>query len=256
MDESQIYKYIDKKGIPFRKMTSTNIIGNAYGIIKDSYPKQFIKIELPFELSQKQQINLVIKYIYDLTGFEVNDINDLLSLKSLYNKPFILELNEHSNPILYVAFKKIPGSLIIRGDQKFKDNGSETKTLGNIEIIKGDLGLSNTEILDLGNLKEIMGDFWFSGTEEFKINGFKIQTLSPLEKVIGSVSIRGNSLETLGTLEYVGKNLSLRFSNVKDLGQLKHVGGNLLLSKYNIEFYDLNKIEVKGKILSYNDKKQ
>ena len=58
MDESQIYKYIDKNGIPFRKMTSTNIIGNAYGIIKDAYPKQFIKIELPFELSQKQQINL------------------------------------------------------------------------------------------------------------------------------------------------------------------------------------------------------
>jgi hypothetical protein len=255
LTKAKIYKYIDRNGIPFKKMASIGVTLSNNEFKKDESFKQVIKIELPFDLKQEEQNEMVLDYIYDLTSFKINDVNDLLSLKSLHNKPFILELNEHSNPKLYVAFKIIPGSLIIRGDQEYKDNGHEIKTLGNIEKIKGDLGLSYTKIQDLGNLKQISRDLWFSGSDEFINNdGFKIKTLTPLEKVNGAVSIRGNSMTSLGTLKYVGKNLSLRFSKVTDLGDLKYVGGNLLISKYNLEHYDFAKIKIEGKIRKYNDK--
>ncbi|TLP79210.1 hypothetical protein [Maribacter sp. ACAM166] len=142
----------------------------------------------------------------------------------------------------------------VRGDQEYKNNGHEIKTLGNIESIRGDLGLLYTKIQDLGKLKRVGGDLWFSGSDEFINKGsFKIKTLTPLEKVNGAVSIRGNSLTSLGTLKYVGKNLSLRFSKVTDLGNLEDVGGNLLISKYNLEYYDFSKIKIEGKIRKYND---
>lgn len=235
-------------------MASINVTYIDHKLKKGNSFKQKIKIELPFELKQEEQNEIVLDYIYDLTSYRVDDVNDLLSLKSLNNLPFILELNEHSNPKLYVAFKRIPGSLIIRGDQEYKNNGHEIKTLGNIESIRGDLGLSYTKIEDLGKLKRVDGDLWFSGSDEFiNENSFKIKTLAPLEKVNGAVSIRGNSLTSLGTLKYVGKNLSLRFSKVTDLGDLEYVGGNLLISKYNLEYYDFSKIKIDGKIRKYND---
>ncbi len=254
MTKDTIYKYIDRNGIPFRKMVSIGITYSDYELKKDNNFKQAIKIELPFYLKQEEQNEIVLDYIFDLTSYRVDDVNDLLALKSLNNLPFILELNEHSNPKLYVAFKRIPGSLIIRGDQEYKNNGHEIKTLGNIESIRGDLGLSYTKIQDLGKLKRVGGDLWFSGSDEFiDKDSFKIKTLTPLEKVNGAVSIRGNSLTSLGTLKYVGKNLSLRFSKVTDLGNLEYVGGNLLISKYNLQYYDFSKIKIEGKIRKYND---
>ena len=180
-------------------MASIGITNGNFEIRKDDNFKQKIKIELPFDLSPKEQNEIVLDYIFDLTSYRLNDVNVLLSLKSLNNLPFILEINEHSNPKLFVAFKRIPGSLIIRGDQEYKNNGHEIKTLGNIESIRGDLGLSNTKISDLGKLKRVGGDLWFSGSDEFiNNNSFQIKTLAPLEKVNGAVSIRGNSLTTLG----------------------------------------------------------
>lgn len=225
-----------------------------YNLTKNKYAKQLIKIELPFDLKKEEQNQIVLDYIFDLTAFRINDVNDLLSKKALNNMPFILELNEHSNPKLSMAFKRIPGSLIIRGDKQFKDNGHEIKTLGNIETVHGDLGISNTEIEDLGKLKRISGDFWFSGTHEFlSTKGFKITELNPLEKVNGAVSIKGNSVKSLGSLKYVGKNLNLRNSSVTDLGKLEYIGGNLLISAYNNNYYDFSKIKIEGKIRRYND---
>ncbi len=254
MTKDTIYKYIDRNGIPFSRVASIGISHSNFEIRKDNNFKQKIKIELPFDLNKEEQNEIVLDYIFDLTSYRINDINDLLALKSLNNLPFILEINEHSSPKLFVAFKRIPGSLIIRGDQEYKNNGHEIKTLGNIETIRGDLGLSNTKINDLGKLKRVGGDLWFSGSEVFiNNNNFQIKSLSPLEKVNGAVSIRGNSLTTLGTLKYVGKNLSLRFSKVTDLGDLEYVGGNLLISKYNLVHYDFTKINIVGKIRKYND---
>jgi hypothetical protein len=256
LNRDKIYKYIDKNGIPFKKMASIGVsVDENFNLSKGEYPKQLIKIELPFDINQEEQNQIVLDYIYDLTTFKVNNVNDLLSKKALNNMPFILELNEHSSPKLFVAFSRVPGSLIIRGNKQHIDNGHEIKTLGNIESIKGDLGLSNTKIENLGNLKKIGGDFWFSGTDEFiSEKGFKITSLNPLEKVNGTVTIKGNSVKSLGTLTYVGGNLNLRKSCVTDLGNLEYVGGNLLISKCNIEHYDFSKIKIRGKIRSYNDK--
>lgn len=256
-DKESINKFIDSYGIPFRKMSSFGInLNDEMKLKKDKFPKQFIKIDLPFKIDDESKNQMVIDYIYDLTNIKVNDVNDLLSMRALFNKPFLLVLNEHSSsPSLYIAFKRIPGSVIIRGDNYMKDNGNEIKTLGNIEYINGDLGLSNTELEDLGNLKIITGDFWMSATDDFiSQNKFKITSLNPLEKVNGSVTIIGNSITSLGSINYVGNNLNLRKSNVIDLGNLEFVGGNLIVSKNNIKYYDFTKVKVVGKIRSYFDK--
>ena len=237
MNKQEIYKFIDQNGIPFKRksLLLSSTFDSTLHLNTNKYPKQEIVIKLPFDLTEQEQNHIALDYIYDLTTFKFESINDLLSQKSLNNLPFILEVNEYDDSRLCIAFKQIPGTVVIRGDTQYKDNGHKIKSLGNIETIKGDLGLSNSAIENLGNLKTVEGDFWFSATDEFLLNnGFKILTLSPLEKVKGAISIRGKSLKTLGSLKYVG--------------------GNLLVSKYNLENYDFSKIQVSGKIRRYNDK--
>jgi hypothetical protein len=115
-----MYKYIDRNGILFKKMVSIGVTFSDYEFKKENNFKQAIKIELPFDLKQEEQIELVLDYIFDLKSYRVDDVNDLVALKSLNNLPFILALNEHSNPKLYATFKRIPSSLMIKGDQEYK----------------------------------------------------------------------------------------------------------------------------------------
>lgn len=258
MDKTAIYKYIDEKGIPYRKMSSIMSINvdeyNHVNVDKNSY--NFIQLCLPFFISEQEQINLVLDYIYDLTSFRVKNVNDLLKLKSLNNKPFILEIlgkNLDYENKLYVAFRKIPGSLEIRGDQPYKDNGIEITTLGNIELVDGDLRIFASAVQDMGNLKVVNGDLLICGDAKLTPNHSGIDSLSPLEKVQGGVMIRGD-VRSLGTLKYVGQNLSLRSSKVIDLGELAFVGKNVLISKYHESQYDFSKIKIGGKIMRYNDK--
>ena len=258
-DRNIIFEYLDKTGIPFKRIAgveidfekSTNYLEDVNSPFYTDNESQFLSfstvfIELPYKLSQDEQHDVVFDWIKFRTGFDVKDVNVLPQAQVYDGKPFLIE--SHSlGTLKFLNFSNLtmPYSFVIR-DKRIK-------TLGRIELINGSLGLDEIKIENLGDLEQIMGDLWFSGSDEFKRRCFKLRTLSPLKRVGGNVSIRGRSVSTLGTLDYVGGNLSLRFSGVKNLGNLKYVGGNLLISKYNIPDYDFSKVEVRGKIKRYND---
>ena len=247
----KIYKYIDKNGIPIRRIASISVTYKP-NIYEENYltdtlehtlnNPQFSAVpELPFDISEAEMIQIVKEYIFDTTGIRINQIGQLLSNSSLNGNPFLLVLNEHSGrQKVTLARKVIPGSLIIR--DKYGNYGFDS--LGKIEVIRGDFGISDAPIKNLGNLRKIYKDFWITSYE----NELQIQSLFPLKEVGGNVSIKEQNLKSLGSLEIVKGNLTIRQSNISDLGDLKFVGGNLLLRKYAFENYNLSKIEVKGKI--------
>jgi len=112
---------------------------------------------LPLELSEKDQEEIIRQYIYDSIGLRIDDITELEKHRSANGKPLILLVNEHDRSELKfcIAYKKIPGSVIIRGLHQLK-------SLGEITEINGDLGFSNSEIENLGSLKKISGSFWIA----------------------------------------------------------------------------------------------
>lgn len=116
--------------------------------------------------------------------------------------------------------------------------------MGNIEVIRGDLGISDAPIKNLGNLRKIYKDFWITTYD----NELQLKSLFPLKEIGGNVSIKEQNLKSLDSIEIVKGNLTIRQSNISDLGDLKFVGGNLLLRRDIFENYDFSKIEVKGKI--------
>ena len=247
----KIYKYIDKNGIPIRRIASISVTykPNIYdeNYLTDTLEHNLNKPhfsavpELPFDISETEMIQIVKEYIFDTTGIRINHFGQLLSNPSLNGNPFLLVLNEHSGrQKVTLARKVIPGSLIIR--DKYGNYGFDS--LGKIEVIRGDFGISDAPIKNLGNLRKIYKDFWITSYE----NELQIQSLFPLKEVGGNVSIKEQNLKSLGSLEIVKGNLTIRQSNISDLGDLKFVGGNLLLRRDVFENYNFSNIEVKGKI--------
>ena len=242
MDIQKIYDYIDKNGVPIELVWALSV--ESEDNRKSSYKKirtgRTIIPKLPFKLSINEQEDLVIKYIYDLTNIRINSLEELNNLNSLNNLPFILKLNEHdyAKTKYCVAFKNIPGSIIIR-------NKHDITSLGNIESIDGDLGFSNSQIKHLGKLKIVKGNIWVaqSGVKYFTL----IEDLSPLEIIEGDLNFKKSPIKTLGTLREIKGNLNLRETNLESLGSLKFVGGNVLLAK-KLKHFDFSKIKVDGTI--------
>jgi hypothetical protein len=116
--------------------------------------------------------------------------------------------------------------------------------LGNIEVIRGDFGISDSTIRNLGNLRKIYKDFWVTRYE----NLLQLEPLSPLKEVGGNVTINDEILSSLDTLESVKGNLNLRKSKITNLGNLKYVGGNFLAKKEIFDTYDFSNIDIPGKI--------
>ena len=254
--KQKIYKYIDKSGIPIRRIASVSVTYKP-NIYEENYltdtlehtlnNPQFSAVpELPFDISESETIQIVKEYIFDTTGIRINQIGQLLSNSSLNGNPFLLVLNEHSGrQKVILARKVIPGSLIIR--DKFGNYGFDS--LGNIEVIRGDLGISDAPIKNLGNLRKIYKDFWITSYE----NELQLKSLFPLKEVGGNVSIRNVTFHSLGTLEKVNGNLSIRETNLSDLGNLKFIGGNFIGTRQIFANYDFTGIEIKGKIRLYKD---
>lgn len=102
----KIYKYIDKNGIPIRRIASISVTDKP-NIYDENYltdtlehnlnNPQFPAVpELPFDISEAEMIQIVKEYIFDTTGIRINQIGQLLSNPSLNGNPFLLVLNEHS----------------------------------------------------------------------------------------------------------------------------------------------------------------
>lgn len=249
--KQKVYKYIDKNGIPIRRIASISITYKP-NIYDENYltntfdhnlnNPQFSAVpELPFDISESEMIQIVKEYIFDTTGIRINQIGELLSNPTLNGNPFLLMLNEHSErQKIALAKKVIPGSLILR----FNYGNFGFESLGNIEVIRGDFGVSDSQIKSLGNLSKIYKDLWIKSYE----HPLQLTSLYPLSEVGGNVSIRNVSFNSLETLEIVKGNLSIRGTEISDLGNLKYIGGNFLAPKHLYENYDFTGIEIKGKI--------
>lgn len=249
--EKKIFKLLDKTGIPIRKTVGFSVVfkPNLYNeeYLKDTlehnlYKPEFgIVPELPFEFSTEEMITIVLKYIYDTTGIKLSKMEQLLTTPSYNGNPFLLLLNEHSfRQKICLAKKTIPGSLILR----YNYGNFGFISLGNIEVIRGDFGISDSTIRNLGNLRKIYKDFWVTRYE----NLLQLESLSPLKEVGGNVTINDEILSSLDTLESVKGNLNLRKSKITNLGNLKYVGGNFLAKKEIFDTYDFSNIDIRGKI--------
>lgn len=240
--KTKIYDYIDAhgfKGGVYKDFIMSVEIEDDHLVTDSDSVKSFYPA-LPFELSDEEQSAIIEEYIFDLTGKKV-DLNKIEEYSQINGVPFIVPINEHGERGYSVAFKKIPGSLFIRGSYGIT-------TLGQIEVIEGDLGLSDCNIQSLGNLTQVNGSFWTAqGATQFTL----LKTLAPLKEVKGDCNLKMLPLQTLGTLKRVGGNLNLRNTFVESLGDLEFVGGNVLLSKH-LEL-DFSKVHVQGKIKRYND---
>ena len=275
-NKDELYKYIDYNGIPYGTLVSIelNIQENnndflqkillendptqeeiiekgsliiskhtRWGIVEPRFPSNF-------KLTKSEQVELVLDWFYDTTGFKVKEFKTLFELPVLNGNPFLLVIDkEHNDSRLMLATEIINGDLRI--NKKFNNYGflqsNWIKTLGRISIINGDLYIDN-EMENLGNLKIVNGSLSFSN----HTYQYKLESLYPLEKVNGDLYLK-NTHVSLGTLEEVKGNLNLRKTSVKDLGALKKVGGNILVSKSEKDTYDFSQINIKGKIRYYND---
>jgi hypothetical protein len=254
--QNKIYKYLDKNGIPIRRIAtiSATYKPNIYneGYLTDTLqhnlnsPQFSLVPELPFEITESEMIEVVKDYILDTTGVRINHIGQLSSNPSFNGNPFLLLLNEHSErQKISLAKKAIPGSLILR--YNYGNYGFES--LGNIEVIRGDFGVSDSQIKSLGNLRKIYKDLWIKSYE----HPLHLTSLYPLSEVGGNVSIRNVSFKSLESLEKVKGNLSISGTEISDLGNLKFVGGNFIAPRHLYENYDFSGLEIKGKVRLINN---
>ena len=115
-DKTEIYKYLDKKGIPFvtlvqmgiaiepiddiilqkiqleNEQSTDEIIEKGSLIISKHTHWGIVEPRMPneFKLSEKEQIRLVLDWFTDTTGFIVNEFKTLLELPILSANPFLL----------------------------------------------------------------------------------------------------------------------------------------------------------------------
>ena len=242
--KEKIYRYIDQNGFGGHHSRNGGMILNfdfeaqKGERVENSCP--IFTPDLPFELSEKEQCEVIEDYIFDLSGERVN-LNNIDNFSNIEGNPFILPINEHGESAFCLAFTIIPGSLFIRGRYGIK-------SLGNIEQINGDLGFSECELESLGKLSLVKGSVW---TAQSGVHFTKLRTLSPLVEVGGDCNLKMTPIETLGTLKRVEGYLNLRNTFVEDIGDLEYVGGNVLLSKHSD--LDFSKVDVRGKFRIYSD---
>lgn len=276
INKNELYKFIDNNGIPYGTLVRIGITiqqnendflqkillendpsveeiiekgaliiskHTHWGLVEPRFP-------LNFKLSKDEQVEAVLDWFYDTTGYKVKEFKTMFELPILNGNPFLLVVNKDSNDNrLMLATKTIKGDLRI--NEKFNKYGTLQnnwiKTFGRISVINGDLYIDN-EMENFGDLEIVNGNLSFSN----HTYQHKLYTLSPLKKVNGDLYLK-NTHVSLGTLEEVKGNLNLRKTTVKDLGSLKKIGGNVLISKSQKDNYDFTNVVVKGKIKYFND---
>jgi hypothetical protein len=143
--------------------------------------------------------------------------------------------------------EKLKISKIFDSDLIIRD---ETITdIGEIEKVKGSLGINNSGIENLGNLVEIEKDFWISSNTVYS----NLKSLDNLEFVGGDLNLRYSNISNLGALIKVGGKLNLRDTPILDLCALRYVGGDLFLPKRLQDSVDLSGIIIKGVLKYWND---
>jgi hypothetical protein len=272
---TKIYNYIDKKGIPFKKLasfsikiqedyilnrlniefneTTDKIIKKGELIISTHSHPNLITPDFPnkFKLDKISQEQIAINWLKDTTGYVVDEFTTLFELPELNHKPFLLQIERGiGNYFLILATKVINGDIIVR-EKYHSHNGflqeNFIKTFGQIEKITGTIGIDG-KMNDFGNLTEVGCDMWFSN----HIYQENLESIKPLKTVYGDLNLK-NTHASLETLEEVGGNLNLRKTTCRNISSLKKVGGNILVSKCQLENFDFSKVKINGKIMTFND---
>lgn len=272
---TKIYNYIDKKGIPFKKLASFSIKIQEDDILKrlniesdETTDKIIHKGELiisthnhpnlkapdfpnKFKLDKKAQEEIVINWLKDTTGYFVDEFKTLFELSELNRNPFLLQIERGIGKyFLILATKVINGDIIVRekhhSHQGFLQENF-IKTFGQIEKINGNIGIDG-KMNDFGHLTEVGGDLWFSN----HVYQENLESIKPLKIVYGDLNLK-NTHATLDSLEEVGGNLNLRKTTCRNISSLKKVGGNVLVSKSQMNNFDFSKVEIIGKIKTFND---
>ena len=223
-----LYTKFDEHGIP-------GTIGNSIffaevnlkeRIVKAGLEQNRNKVFLPrldlvgINMKLDESRSIIIDYFIDRLKIPIINLEDIVFLKVKNGEPFILMLDEIEEiQRLYISNKKIPGSIVFRETDLIN-------SLGQIELIEGNLGFSGSQIRNLGQLRNVLGDFWIAQNALPTL----LEGLNSLQVVKGSLNLKNSLVENLGDLKFVGDNLNLRKTNIKSLDKLEYIGGNLLLS--------------------------
>jgi hypothetical protein len=261
MNEMAVYKIFDRYGICFRRQTlaiTIEIDPDSEDLIKTSFPNErtFEPLEIPgYKLDSSEIAYLFCNYVYDTTGYKIQDLKDIFELEEINGTPFFLKIqsNEiskfwmrnHSDDSLdciILSKQIIPGTITFRSESKIK-------TLGNIREISESLYIWYNKIENLGLLEIVNGDLCISQNKDF-ING--VNSLGQLKFVGGNLYLRNSNITELGNLEAVGGNVNFRGLELKSLGALKIIGGNALLPKKLKGSIELNSIDINGTCRFYN----
>lgn len=241
--QKDIYRTFDQEGIKLKPITkfqvSADLEGDEQTINSYSSYSPFQPQRDQFNLTDQQFVEWAIQYIYDTTSVRIDFLEDLDKYPSINNLPFILKLNEYNDELIIfvLAFGTIPGSITIRKED-------DIRSLGNIEIVEGTLGLSHTSISSLGKLRKVKGSFWISYLHQSS----DLYDLNELEEVSGSLLLRGLAIRSLSKLKTVGGILNLRGTSIEDLGALNFVGEHLYLPKSKRDHFDFTNIYIGGKV--------
>tara|TARA_B110000027_G_scaffold100765_1_gene106612 strand:- start:464 stop:1330 length:867 start_codon:yes stop_codon:yes gene_type:complete len=276
MSEAEVYKYLDKYGVPFGKLAvlGISVRKNENDILQDiqlenddsiesftrsgnlitACHKSKLRVEprLPksFNLSTDQQTKFILNWFKETTGYEVNQLETLLVLPLFNGNPFMLVVDSgYNDQRLVLAKETINGDLTIRKKYNYYGDLDQNwiTSFGSIKKINGNVHIDN-QFGDFGKLVVINGSLSFSN----HVYQTKLKTLSPLEKITGDLYLKNTHI-SLGSLKVIGGNLNLRKATINDLGSLKEVNGNVLISKSQKDKIDLTNIEIRGKVRYYND---
>jgi len=244
--KTKIYHYLDKNGIKGNISASISIGFNPEEQeVETKFPKTFRLSSNPFNLTNGEFESIILDYIYDTTSVRIDSLININKYSSIDGLPFIIEIFQKGefNSTFTLAFGTINGTLIL-------DDSDKIISLGNIEIINGDLKLKGSSIKSLGKLKTVNGSIYI---RQFDPPFTNLTSLDNLENVTGNVILKSSPIADLGRLKHVGATLNLRKTNISTLGNLEFVGGNLFLPRDKINILDTSCINVCGTLKYFSN---
>ncbi|PCJ81263.1 MAG: hypothetical protein COA49_06000 [Bacteroidetes bacterium] len=207
-----------------------------------NFPKEFSE-------GQTKDDQAALDYLTETTGFNFEDVSCIPERPLLNGHPFLIMLELEGEYHAKFAEGILTGNLVIR--EKFHEDGrlqlNFINSFGMINKVVGNVGIDGI-IKDFGELEEVEGDLWLST----HLIHDQLKSISPLKKVTGNFNLK-HTMTSLKTLEFVGGNLNLRKTKITDISSLRFVGGNVLVSKSQLPNIDFSKVNIGGKLKSFND---
>jgi hypothetical protein len=244
--KTKIYHHLDKNGIKGNFSVSMGIAFNDdEENVENKFSKTFRLSSNPFGLTNEEYETIILEYIYDTVNIRIDSLVNIDHYSSNEGLPFFVEVFKEGEyqPIFTLAFGTINGTLILTGTDKIV-------SLGNIEIINGDLKLKGSRIKSLGNLKTVNGSIY---VRQFDPPFTNLTSLENLEYVSGNLIVKSSPLVDLGNLKKVGGTLNLRKTNITTLGGLEYVGEDLFLPKTKKNIIDTSKVNVVGNLKYFSN---